>query len=527
VTARLEKIQPQNTVAPLKTFNDGNSARSRATSDPAIHLQNPDLRKVAARQPGPLAPTAERPALRTEELRFQSERGAKEQPANSTSELWKLHHSIQRLLRPPVAEDGTRKRGPSVCGCGYASTANDDVTLHVRRTGSRPQASVSGVYRCGSPWLCPICSKRTAIQRQARVQKVAEATQAQGGIIAHVVITVRHKRGQSLAELKAAVTESSRAARSGRAWKAIQASGQVLGVLSAPEVTYSTKAGWHFHVHQGIPMLTSDVDRATAACKQFVERYLQELEKRGFDANWNGQHVSISHDPQGAAAYIGKGLSWEIAGGTANKAKARLDGSLAPFEIARRAANGSEQMRALWLEYAAVMPGTRSCVITAALAKHLEIQTEDVDGDEEDSTDETEPTDVVGTLPTINWNTILRLGHAPRLLGELETREAAAWPAIRAWAIKVSTELRPEDIPCESAPAAASIVARMSRSDLTRTIAWRGLETMPGRRFIESEVGRLQDDWMKFGGPNPPGISDVVGCLAKISRESKPAMRPI
>jgi hypothetical protein len=205
VTARLEKIQPQNT-APLYPFNDGNSARSRATNDPANDPQNPDLSRVAARQSRPSAPTAQRAALRTEELRFQSQREERggEPQLTTTSNLWKLHHSIQRLLRPAAAADGTRPKGPSVCGCGYASTANDDVTLHVRRTGSQPKAFVSGIYRCGSPWLCPICSKRTAVQRQARVQKVAEATQAKGGIFAHVVITVRHNRGQSLAELKAA-----------------------------------------------------------------------------------------------------------------------------------------------------------------------------------------------------------------------------------------------------------------------------------------------------------------------------------
>jgi hypothetical protein len=213
VTSRLEKIQPQKQAAPLEIFNDGNSARSRAIAD-ANSLSNQSLNKVADRQCRQPSPAAERAALRTEELRFQRKRGAedepKQEPENSTSELWKLHRVIQLLLRPPVAEDGTRKRGPSVCGCGYASLENENVSVHVRRTGSRPKVAISGIFRCGSPWLCPLCSKKAAVERQARVQKVVEATLKRGGgLFGHVVVTVRH-------ELKTAVSEASRAARSGR-----------------------------------------------------------------------------------------------------------------------------------------------------------------------------------------------------------------------------------------------------------------------------------------------------------------------
>lgn len=531
MTSGLEKIQPQKPRPPLKNFNDGNSARSRAATGTVINPLNQNLSEVAARQCRQPSPTAKRPALRTEELRFRRKRGADEEPENATSELWKLHRVIQELLRPPVTEDGTRKRGPSVCGCGYASLENENVTVHLRRTGSRPKAAISGIFRCGSPWLCPICSKKAAVERQARVQKVVEATLKRGGLFGHVVVTVRHERGQSLAELKTAVSEASRVARSGRAWKDVQASSHVVGALSAPEVTYSTRNGWHFHVHQGFPMLTSNVGQATEVCNQFVERYLQELKKRGFDADWNGQHVSISNDPLGAAAYIGKGLSWEIAGGSNSKKKPRLTGSLTPFDIARRAAGGNEVMRALWLEYAAVMPGTRSCVITAAIAKHLDIQADDAAPSEDETcSEQTEPVDVVGTIPTMNWNALLRLGHVPQFVQKLETLEASYWPSIRAWAIEVSTSpLKAKDIPCypcDLKPSDVPFAPKLSRSELVRTIAWRGLEYMSGRRLIENEVGQLKVDWQKFGGTEPPDAAEVVGCIAQMSHESLP-VQPI
>jgi hypothetical protein len=264
-------------------------------------------------------------------------------------------------------------------------------------------------------------------------------------------------------------------------------------------------------------MLASDVETATHACKQFVERYLDELHRRGFDANWNGQDVSISHDPQAAASYIAKGLSWEIAGGSSHKTKPRLAGSLTPFDIARKAAAGSEVMRYLWSEYAKAMPGTRSCVITASLAKNLGICSED-DADS-DASNAAEPVDVVGTIPTTNWNVILRRGLAPRLLGDLETRDPGAWPEIRAWAVKVSTELSADDIPYDYGPPVA-ISAPTSRSELACTIARVALETIPGQHFIQSEISRMNNDWQKFGGPNPLEMSEVVRCLSKVSREA-------
>lgn len=104
------------------------------------------------------------------------------------------------LLRP---EDG---RGPAVCGCGRPGHEVLEVGLHLREDGS---ARTSGVYRCDSPWLCPVCSIRRAKERQERVALVYDVAGCfTGGQTPMITITVRHKRGMALADIKAAVDEA-------------------------------------------------------------------------------------------------------------------------------------------------------------------------------------------------------------------------------------------------------------------------------------------------------------------------------
>jgi hypothetical protein len=531
VTPGLEKIQPP-TAAPLKTLNDGKSAHSSGGSSALYGQRNPTLRAEAVRQYGNQQPPAQRSASITDELRFRTSKdgedgGRKRKEAPSTSQVWRLHRDIQTMLRPAADADGNRKRGPSVCGCGYASLAEESVSIHVRRVGSRPQAFVTNVFRCGSPWLCPVCARRAAAKRQARVQKAAEATLARAGTFAHVVLTVRHTRAHALLDLKAAVADSSRAARSGRAWKALQAEMRAIGVLSAPEVTYSVKHGWHFHIHLAVLMLTGNVELATKGCNELVNRYLSELHKRGYTATWAGQHVNIAQDAKEAAFYVAKGLTWELTGST-TKNETRKLGSLTPFQIAELGAGGDARMRSLWQEYAAAMQGTRSCVITANISKALELQNGDDASEDEDADTDVCDVDKLGQLETITWNALLRHGYVPALFDRVESEPASNWPAIKCWADTVSREispaLRPLDIQTDEdspPPNRTEIYCdvgppRFCPHDRATDAALRAAWTVPAHKFIQREVQTMQRDWKRFGGSKPPTPAEIVAAIVAL-----------
>jgi len=340
-------------------------------------------------------------------------------------QAWGLRDVSAMILRPADIE----KRGPAVCGCGRAGFAAEEVAFHLKENGT---AKTSGVLHCDSAWLCPVCAPRRGKERQERMAEVFDHVKAYpDGQMVMCTLTVRHKRGQSLMELKKAVQAASRMARQGAPWSRAKRKFGVFGVISAPEVTWSPEAGWHFHIHTAI------VHRGTNAEAQllgewFVQRYMGYVEELGYSALIDGQDVSVIHDHKKLADYIAKGVSrtrdlaWEMAGQATKKARSK--GGLHPFDILEKA-SGDDAMKELFREYAAAMKGVRSCVVTKSLADALGIEPNE-DADKEGETP-IEP-DTLGTLPTFIWNKVMNRMKGSVVLAILEDGGVAAWPEARA-----------------------------------------------------------------------------------------------
>jgi len=283
-----------------------------------------------------------------------------------------------------------------------------------------------------------------------------------------------------------------------------------IGVLVAPELTYNSAFGWHFHIHLGILCLTQDRSAIEAACRDLVERYICLLTKSGYQANWEAQHVSFPTDSANAAEYMGKGAAWEIAGGTGTKISARRHGSLTPFQIAAFAAAGNAQMKKLFLEYAEVMPGTRSCIITEAISQQLGLQN---DTNKPGPHDLDEQDNIVGTFPNLEWNTLTREGVAGRLLNRLELEGSVAWPDIKRWALSVAKKDLDEIAPLNRNGSTTTVVASPPVHPAI-AIADRAMRFTGGGKLIREEMARLTRERQKFKGQAPPSISEITAALA-------------
>ena len=244
-------------------------------------------------------------------------------------------------------------------------------------------------------------------------------------------LTVRHKRGQSLAELKRAVQTASRMARQGAPWSRAKRNFRVFGVVSAPEVTWSPESGWHFHIHTAIVHRGTDAE-AQELGEWFVDRYMGYVEEQGYSALIDGQDVSVIRDHKKLADYIAKGVSrtrdlaWEMAGQATKKARSK--GGLHPFDILEKA-SGDDQMKALFREYADAMKGVRSCIVTKSLADALDIEPAD---DAENAGETSVEPESVGALPTYVWNKVMNRMKGSVVLSILEDGGASAWPDARA-----------------------------------------------------------------------------------------------
>jgi len=340
-------------------------------------------------------------------------------------QAWSLRDTAALVLRPVELE----KRGPAVCGCGKAGFASEEVAFHLKENGT---AKTSGVLHCDSAWLCPVCAPRRGKERQERVAEVFDHVKGhKNGQMVMCTLTVRHKRGQSLDELKKAVQAASRMARQGAPWSRAKRKFGVFGVISAPEVTWSPESGWHFHIHTAF-VLKGTNDEAQELGEWFVARYMGYVHELGYTALIDGQDVSVIRDHKKLADYIGKGVSrtrklaWEMAGQATKKVRSKS--GFHPFDILEKA-SGDDQMKALFREYAGVMKGVRSCVITKSLAEKLGIEPDD---DEDNEGETTVEPDVIGTLPSFIWNKVMNRMKGSVVLSIIEDGGAKAWDDARA-----------------------------------------------------------------------------------------------
>lgn len=371
---------------------------------------------------------------------FSSERVTDFTSTSSAPRRWNLLDKVQKLCRP----EDKNKRGPAVCGCGRPGHLVDEINVHLRAgKDGKARASVSGVYRCGSPWLCPTCAPHKALERAERVQEVAKATYECGGNVVLVVLTASHGPKTTLAEIKKLVSTASRKARSGKAWKSIEAEHNVLGVVVGQEVTFSKVNGPHYHQHLSIPV-GGTASAALAAGQAVAARYREAIEQAGGKVSGkHGCHVRVARDATDASDYTAKGsAAWEVAGGP-GKTGTKRKTSLTPWDIAELAFKGDRWARERWNEYVKEMPGTRSCVISARLAANLGLLPA---GDEESGEQVVHEADeVVGSLPSQVWRNLIRVSLASTFLARVEIGDRSGWEETKAWAVRQSEQVEARD----------------------------------------------------------------------------------
>lgn len=322
---------------------------------------------------------------------------------------WRLKHKVAGLIRAALRPGEAQ---PGVCKCGSAS--HDVARIRIVRRGGK--AGVRGTLACGSPWLCPTCAPRRAAQRVQRLEAVFDAAEKRGWSLVFCTLTASHGPRDALEDLKALVAGSSRKARQGRAWVDLAVEHGVEGVINGPEVTWSRRHGWHYHQHLAVLVSTSDPVAAEAAGHALLARYLAAVRKSGGKALPAGQDVQVVWRREDVQAYLAKGsAAWEVA--AAGVGKDARGQSLTPWDLAAAGSEGDQLAAARFLEYAKSMPGTRSCVVTAAIAAKLGIATaDDADGELQEEVADEE----IGAIERETWHLLLRRGRVPDVLAAVD-----------------------------------------------------------------------------------------------------------
>ena len=125
------------------------------------------------------------------------------------------------------------------------------------------QASWHNLTVCGSPWACPVCSRRINLGRQEQIRQVYEAAKshAVNGSVYMLTFTVRHGLGDDCAVLVEKMKHAMQLLQKTRAWtdctrrKALKKPRpdsmpflDYIGRIAALEATHGVN-GWHPHEH--------------------------------------------------------------------------------------------------------------------------------------------------------------------------------------------------------------------------------------------------------------------------------------
>ncbi len=242
--------------------------------------------------------------------------------------------SIGQALLAPYAD---AFRGLSTCGHPhpFLLPAGEAVPIYLEVLPSEGGAEevaayAAGITTCGSPWACPVCAPALGHRRGEALARALGRLQGMGYRIAHVVLTVQHTRGDSLATLRRVLSEVWRRVVGHRRVKKLWAG---VAWYRSVEITFG-RHGWHPHLHLAIAVPPG---RDPWELKVLLEAWLEAVEAHDWVAVRDAQFFGVAEgagDVVEVGRYVGKGgLIWglphEVAGG-AVKYKAH---GLTPFQL--------------------------------------------------------------------------------------------------------------------------------------------------------------------------------------------------
>lgn len=249
-------------------------------------------------------------------------------------ERWKL----RRLFRQ--VSDSRR-----VQACGRPGLHADSSTiLRVTDAAGTPAqhstgatgrvAGFSGLFHCGSVWVCMECSARIAAHRAAELEKVLAAYVERGAYVVLLTLTMRHWRDHALADLLAARTRGWSKVIQGGTWVKHREMTDFAGFCQVLEVTESLEHGWHPHVHAVLVFNSQpSADALAAMVDGMWSRWSAGLVAAGLPAPVREHGLDVQHLDRGVGAdrtfatarawarYVTKGIAGEAALGPGKEAK--------------------------------------------------------------------------------------------------------------------------------------------------------------------------------------------------------------
>lgn len=249
-----------------------------------------------------------------------------------------------------------------VCNCCRAPVPPREgvQSIDVYKSLETKKASLRGLQRCSSIWVCPVCGSKITEERAKEVAQCIDGWTVDGGMVILVTFTFSHSANQPLRSLTDKMKKAAKGFHETRPVRAIKNELGFFEAIKSPEGTWGIQNGWHPHQHE---LWFIKPDRKFKS-KRALKLYLTSIKKQLFP-HWknyclrNGlQAPSLKHgidirQGQNASYYISK-MGWSLAAEvTKTNVKKGKNGRLAPFDILQKYIDTNDiKYKKLYQEYA-------------------------------------------------------------------------------------------------------------------------------------------------------------------------------
>lgn len=286
--------------------------------------------------------------------------------------------------------------------------------VEVQRHQKTNKAFYNGLMVCGSVWTCPVCAAKVSEKRKNELVKATTLHKANGGYLAMLTLTVRHKRQDNLGKLLEAFNAATLFMMSGKAYHQIRQDMSIVGRVKALEVTHGAN-GWHPHAHI-VVFYENMIDLKAIEARMYK---LWDAACKKFGLSTTRQY---GIDLQGAdyvQAYLTKHGSWSIEQEmTKSHIKKGRGESLTPFDLLRDVLyDDDEYSKALFVDYAKYFKGKRQLHWSRGLKDMFDINEKT---DEQLAKEKIEQADLFGLLTFQQWKEIIRKDLRAQILTNVE-----------------------------------------------------------------------------------------------------------
>lgn len=288
------------------------------------------------------------------------------------------------------------------------------------------RARYGGLQTCSSVWACPVCAAKITERRRLEVREAIDAWNAQGGDVALVTFTVRHKRGDHLRDLLAGMMGALRRSGQGKEGMKFRGLFGVAGMIRSVEVTYGADNGWHPHIHALI--FVPRATRFELLWQHYRKQWdaglrlegMRDVTARGVDMRWANADIAEY------VAKMGAERSWDIEHElTKGPSKLGRGEHFTPVQLlAGFASTGDYLLGRLWQVYATELKGTHQLRWSPGLRARLGLAKVKTD---EEVADETDALGVLlARLDKKQWATVLHFEARADLLNVAAAGDADA-----------------------------------------------------------------------------------------------------